>query len=565
MTWENTLETALAVEGLQSEVYTEKRSALRKSFSILLQHFTHYETPDAVQAEWDSGTWSNHIKLTRPSTSGVAANCGSPSALIALIVSAHVTMSPSDYDAHQRRCADKMWEALTSFENCAPATRGDGRTYGLHKDWDSASAYDDDVTYLDWCLEHAETMGITSDTKPAPKAKPEPKQSVSSAITDALDTLLESADLPNVAGIGDMQASVIALNSEVEDLRNTIATMPTTTTLAPVTVASDGAIPSGTVSMVPAHEAFGITGSDVGMFSMDVPVGEWDGEHPHVPVKDEDYVFDSETLVPVLLAITHGRIPWLKGHTGTGKTTLVEQVYARLQLPLFRLNLDSDITRGELVGREVLRTDGDGNTVTEFVDGIIPMAMQQPCGLLLDEIDASRPDLGFILQRLTEGKGFMLLEDGGRTIAPHPHFRMFATANTNGRGDETGLYSGTRALGTAFVNRFKPYIEVDYMSEDEEAQLIQEKVPSIDASDARSIASYATEHRVAFKQSDITLACSPRDTLAFALSVVEYKRCFGDKSDYVGLAFKHSIVNAADSDDRQVLDGLANRIFKSGE
>ena len=148
MTWENTLETALAVEGLQSEVYTEKRSALRKSFSILLQHFTHYETPDAVQAEWDSGTWSNHIKLTRPSTSGVAANCGSPSALIALIVSAHVTMSPSDYDAHQRRCADKMWEALTSFENCAPATRGDGRTYGLHKDWDSASAYAVSYTHL---------------------------------------------------------------------------------------------------------------------------------------------------------------------------------------------------------------------------------------------------------------------------------------------------------------------------------------------------------------------------------------------------------------------------------
>lgn len=565
MTWDKTLETALAVEGLQSEVYTEKRSALRKSFSILLQYFSHYETPDAIQHEWDSGTWSTHIKLTRPSTSGVAANCGNPSALTALIVSCVVEMRPSEYEPHQRRCAAKMWEALTSFENCVSATRGNNRTYGLHKDWDSASEHDDDVTYLDWCLEHAKTMGITQDTKPTPKAKPAPKQNVSSAITNALDTLLESADLPSVAHIGDMQAKVVALNGEVEDLRNTIATMPTTTTLAPVTVASDGTIPSGTVSMVPAHEAFGITGSDVGMFCMDVPVGEWDGVHPHVPVKDEDYVFDSETLVPTLLAITHGRIPWLKGHTGTGKTTLVEQVYARLNLPLFRLNLDSDITRGELVGREVLRTDGDGNTVTEFVDGIIPMAMQQPCGLLLDEIDASRPDLGFILQRLTEGKGFMLLEDGGRTIAPHPHFRMFATANTNGRGDESGLYSGTRALGTAFVNRFKPYIEVDYMSEDEEAQLIQEKVPTIEASDARAIAGYATEHRVAFKQADVTLACSPRDTMAFASSVVEYKRCFGDKSDYIGLAFKHSILNAADSDDRQVLDGLANRIFKSGE
>ena len=228
--------------------------------------------------------------------------------------------------------------------------------------------------------------------------------------------------------------------------------------------------------------------------------------------------------------------------------------------PLFRLNLDSDITRGELLA-EVLRTDADGHTVTEFVEGIIPMAMQQPCGLLLDEIDASRPDLGFVLQRLTEGKGFMLLEDGGRTIAPHQHFRMFATANTNGRGDETGLYSGTRALGTAFVNRFKPYLEVDYMSEDEEAQLIQEKVPAIDAKDARSIASYATEHRVAFKQADVTLACSPRDTLSFALAAVEYQRSFGDKSGFLKLAFKHSILNAADSDDRQVLEGLAERVF----
>ena len=568
--WEETIKDVLAIEGLDSNKYSEKRSALRKALTLCLEGTSkNWQNSEWVERFWKNGSWSKSISLTRPSASGIAACFGNATALVTQMYALHVLNSDSYNAPGWLTELARLWShALIDPTVCASSTRGSGRVFGLHEDWDRCDPDDADgranETFIDIALMHAkEHWGIEvfATPKGSPTSAPTAKQPVSSAVTDALDALLSSADMPSVSEIGTMRTDLGSLTSEVEELREKLSSMPTTSVMAPVSVQSDGAIPSGTVTMKPAHEAFGITGKDVTMFDMPVPVGEWDGVHPHIPEKDEDYVFDSETLVPVLLAITHGRIPWLKGHTGTGKTTLIEQVYARLQLPLFRLNLDSDITRGELVGREVLRTDGDGHTVTEFVEGIIPMAMQQPCGLLLDEIDASRPDLGFVLQRLTEGKGFMLLEDGGRTIAPHPHFRMFATANTNGRGDETGLYSGTRALGTAFVNRFKPYLEVDYMSQEEEAQLIREKVPAIDANHARSIAAYATEHRVAFKQADVTLACSPRDTLAFALAAVEYQRSFGTTSAFLKLALQHSILNAADSDDRQVLEGLAERVF----
>ena len=544
----------LIVSAYQAPTFQAKRSALRKALALVLEHSTQFDH-HTIGSQWQSDdcSWREHTTLTRTSASGLAACFGSCEALL---LQCWIRWKAENGIHYNEADVNMCNAAMFHWELCLEG-RGGKRKFGHHNTFT-------DELFNDCWADMKATYGlddgpVEADEEPEPTSKP--ASTPSTAITDALDTLLASASMPSVAEIDAMRSDLGSLGTEVETLREKLASMPTVSVAAPISVTASGAIPSGTVTMKPAHEPFGITGKDASMFEMPVPVGEWDDVHPHVPVKDDDYVFDTETLIPTLLAITHGRIPWLKGHTGTGKTTLVEQVYARLQLPLFRLNLDSDITRGELVGREVLRTDADGHTVTEFVEGIIPMAMQQPCGLLLDEIDASRPDLGFVLQRLTEGKGFMLLEDGGRTIAPHQHFRMFATANTNGRGDETGLYSGTRALGTAFVNRFKPYLEVDYMSEDEEAQLIQEKVPAIDAKDARSIASYATEHRVAFKQADVTLACSPRDTLSFALAAVEYQRSFGDKSGFLKLAFKHSILNAADSDDRQVLEGLAERVF----
>lgn len=575
--WKETIEEALAIKELRSDKYSERRSAFRKAFAICLEG-THKNWSDSafIENKWQAGTWRHHTKMTRFSASGIAACFGNPLSLLVQMVALHVINNSADESYEVWVGSDAyVWDvALFDHGSCAPATRGDGRSYGLHSNWDACwqSSEGQTETFIDWAVDFAHTnWGLSLDNPSMPQSSADEQNDtddkpVTPAIRQALDTLLASTDLPSLDEIETMQGAVLSLGQENDTLRKKLANAGSTTS-GPVAVAGDGTIPSGKVVMRNAADVFDVPGDEAKHFDFDVPFGEWDGRHPHIPAMDEDYVFVINSLVPVLLAIVNGRIPWLKGHTGTGKTTLIEQVYARLNLPLFRLNLDSDITRGELVGREVLRTDSDGNTVTEFVEGVIPMAMQQPCGLLLDEIDASRPDLGFVLQRLTEGKGFMLLEDGGRTIMPHPHFRMFATANTNGRGDETGLYSGTRALGTAFVNRFKPYIEVEYMTEAEEAQLLEEKVPALEGDMARSIAAYATEHRVAFKQADVTLACSPRDTLSFAMAVVDYKRTMGFNKaiDTTRLAFEHSILNAADSDDRQVLEGLMARVFKAGE
>lgn len=534
----------------------QRRSLCRKALAEALKF-----SGICIESMWDAGNWKDHLTTPRMTPRGIASLFGKPHSMLVSALSIYRASNLCGYmhiDGHKAA----LWNpAMSDRALCRESSRGP--VFGMHMDWDDE--------YLAEVVTCAEELGIDASIGSgfgSSTPKPKSTQKPAAGVEAALNGLLGTVGLPDYADLSKTLDDLVVLKGDLRDkdealdeLKRKLAAASKASALAPVAVSGSGEVPDGKVEIGKAYDLFDVNTGDRPMFDFDLPHGVWDDTHPHVPTVDEGYVFDPETLIPVLLSVVNNRIPWLKGHTGTGKTTLIEQVYARLNLPLFRLNLDSDITRGELVGREVIRTDDSGNTVTEFVDGIIPMAMKQPCGLLLDEVDAARPDMGFVLQRLLEGKGFMLLEDGGRTVVPNQFFRMFATANTNGRGDETGLYSGTRALGTAFVNRFKPYLEVDYMTEEEEATLLSEKNPTLDKSDCESIARYATEHRTAFKQSDVTLACSPRDTLSFAASAVDYKQAFGSGSGWMMLAFRHSILNAADSDDRQVLDGLANRVF----
>lgn len=535
----------------------QRRSLCRKALAEALTF-----SGICIESMWDNGDWKNHLSAPRMTPRGIASLFGKPHSMLVSALSIYRDQGSFDSMGIDGDKAELWYPAMSDRALCRESSRGP--VFGMHMDWDDE--------YLAQVVTCAEELGIDASVGTnfgSSTSKPKPtKQKPAAGVEAALNGLLGTVGLPDYSDLSKTLDDLVVLKGDLRDkdealdeLKRKLAAASKASAMAPVAVSGSGEVPDGKVEIGKAYDLFDVNAGDRPMFDFDLPHGVWNDTHPHVPAVDEGYVFDPETLIPVLLSVVNNRIPWLKGHTGTGKTTLIEQVYARLNLPLFRLNLDSDITRGELVGREVIRTDDSGNTVTEFVDGIIPMAMKQPCGLLLDEVDAARPDMGFVLQRLLEGKGFMLLEDGGRTVVPNQFFRMFATANTNGRGDETGLYSGTRALGTAFVNRFKPYLEVDYMTEEEEATLLSEKNPALDKSDCESIARYATEHRTAFKQSDVTLACSPRDTLSFAASAVDYKQAFGSGSGWMMLAFRHSILNAADSDDRQVLDGLANRVF----
>lgn len=404
---------------------------------------------------------------------------------------------------------------------------------------------------------------VVGGGEPEPEAKATPaaswpKLALPDASTrDLMDRVMAAAGLPTTEKLIE-QANAAAEADRL--LKEALARPPVVIEKIPeMTVKGVASLPGGKVVLKKAYDVFGVTDpKHRKMFDFDVPYGEWDSAHPYVPTQDPDYLFNPALMVPFLLAVVHGDNPWLRGHTGTGKTTFVEQIYARLNLPVYRVNLDSDITRSELVGRDVIKQDEDGKTISVFQQGIIPRVMQEPCALLLDEVDASRPDLGFVLQRLTEGKGFMLLEDGGKTIVPHPWFRLFATANTNGRGDETGLYTGTRVLGSAFVDRFKPFLEVQYMDAKSEMKLLSAKAPTLPKAEVERIVSYAKEHRIAFTQAQVTLPCSPRLTVTIAKQIERLTPLF-DVAQARKMAFAQCVANAADADDKVVLAGIADR------
>ena len=213
----------------------------------------------------------------------------------------------------------------------------------------------------------------------------------------------------------------------------------------------------------PAAQVFQIEGAGASMFNFRVPVWHWEDEPDEVPVLDPNYIFRPMDLFKTLMTIVTDQRMWLKGHTGTGKTTLVEQVAARLRWPVLRINFDSEITRLDLIGRDVLRTE-NGQTVSMFADGLLPKGLAGPYILLLDEFDRIRPDIAYVMQRALEGNGLTVVEDGGRHIVPHQWTRTIATANTAGQGDDTGLYPGARPQSAALLDRFTSWADIDYLS-----------------------------------------------------------------------------------------------------
>jgi cobaltochelatase CobS len=296
------------------------------------------------------------------------------------------------------------------------------------------------------------------------------------------------------------------------------------------------------------REAFGL--------ESDMEVPAFSQSSDLVPDLDESYQFDHETTVAILAGFSHNRRVMIQGYHGTGKSTHIEQVAARLNWPCVRVNLDSHISRIDLLGKDAIIIR-DGKQITEFREGILPWALQHPCALVFDEYDAGRPDVMFVIQRILEVDGKMTLLDQNRVIRPHPYFRLFATTNTVGLGDTTGLYHGTQQINQGQMDRWSIVTTLNYLPHDDEVRIVTSKVPDWQDDEGQkyinSMVSVADLTRSGFMNGDISTVMSPRTVITWA----DNARIFND----VAFAFRVSFLNRCDEMERPLVAEYYQRCF----
>jgi cobaltochelatase CobS len=277
----------------------------------------------------------------------------------------------------------------------------------------------------------------------------------------------------------------------------------------------------------------------------------------HVPDLDPDYIFDRETTLAILAGFARNRRVMITGYHGTGKSTHIEQVAARLNWPCVRVNLDSHISRIDLVGKDAIVLQ-DGKQITEFRDGILPWALQSNIALCFDEYDAGRPDVMFVIQRVLEVSGRLTLLDQSRVIRPHPAFRLFATANTVGLGDTSGLYHGTQQINQGQMDRWSIVATLNYLPHDREVEIVQAKVKSFQTTKQGKetigkMVRVADLTRNAFIAGDLSTVMSPRTVITWA----ENSEIFGD----IGFAFRLTFLNKCDELERALVAEFYQRCF----
>jgi cobaltochelatase CobS len=305
-------------------------------------------------------------------------------------------------------------------------------------------------------------------------------------------------------------------------------------------------MPDTTVS---AREAFGV--------DIDMQVPAFSVRTEHVPELDPSYRFDRETTLAILAGFTHNRRVMIQGYHGTGKSTHIEQVAARLNWPCIRVNLDSHISRIDLIGKDAIVLK-DGKQITEFREGILPWALQHPCALVFDEYDAGRPDVMFVIQRVLEVEGKLTLLDQSRVIRPHPMFRLFATANTVGLGDTTGLYHGTQQINQGQMDRWNIVATLNYLPHAQETEIVMAKIGSTDAKmkkQVEAMVALADLTRAGFIAGDISTVMSPRTVITWA----DNTRIFGD----IGFAFRLTFLNKCDEAERSTVAEYYQRCFNA--
>ena len=272
----------------------------------------------------------------------------------------------------------------------------------------------------------------------------------------------------------------------------------------------------------------------------------------HVPEIDKAYRFDPDTTLAILAGFAFNRRVLIQGFHGTGKSTHIEQVAARLNWPCVRINLDSHVSRIDLIGKDAIVLK-DGKQITEYREGMLPWALQRACALVFDEYDAGRPDVMFVIQRVLEVEGKLTLLDQNRVIHPHPCFRLFATSNTVGLGDTTGLYHGTHALNQGQLDRWNIVSTLNYLPPEEEEAIVASKVPAFAKrkDDLKGMVALANLTRQSFMQGDISTVMSPRTVISWA----ENTEIFGD----VGAGFRLTFLNKCDEAERAAVAELYQR------
>jgi len=300
---------------------------------------------------------------------------------------------------------------------------------------------------------------------------------------------------------------------------------------------------------VKARQVFGI--------DSEIEVPAFSVRTEHVPEIDAAYQFDKETTLAILAGFAFNRRVMIQGYHGTGKSTHIEQVAARLNWPCIRINLDSHISRIDLIGKDAIVLK-DGKQVTEFREGILPWALQHPCALVFDEYDAGRPDVMFVIQRVLEVEGRLTLLDQNRVIRPHSAFRLFSTANTVGLGDTTGLYHGTQQINQGQMDRWNIVATLNYLPHAQEVAIVMAKlqIPATDIALKRrteSMVALADLTRAGFIAGDISTVMSPRTVITWA----ENTRIFGD----IGFAFRLTFLNKCDEAERNTVAEYYQRCF----
>lgn len=286
---------------------------------------------------------------------------------------------------------------------------------------------------------------------------------------------------------------------------------------------------------------------------MDVPV--WSKRTDQTPAIDPAYCFDRDTTRAILAGFMHNKRVMVQGFHGTGKSSHIDQIAARLNWPCIRINLDSHISRIDLIGKDAI-TLRDGKQVTEFREGLLPWSLQNPCALIFDEYDAGRPDVMFVIQRVLEADGALTLLDQNRVIKPHPSFRLFSTANTVGLGDTTGLYHGTQQINQGQMDRWNIVATLNYLPAEQETRIINARMNgNIDTSLIESMVALANLSRTGFMNGDISTVISPRTVISWAENTLIFRD--------TAFAFRLSFLNKCDEAERDTVAEYYQRCFNA--